>query len=184
MIIVLVGPLCSGKDSVAEILSEKGFYSISSGNAIRKDMEDRGLEITRETLQDYARKMRKKIGMFYPANKIVEQINLKDNYVVSGLRNTEEVKEIKKIGNCFVLAVDASERTRFERMKSRRREKDPRTFEEFKKIDDMELYGKGEGGFGFNIRGCMDMADFILKNEGNFEELLERVDEVLKEAGL
>ena len=179
MIIGIVGPLCSGKDVTSQILSEEGFESISSGDAIRKDMKEKGIELTRENIQEFVRRMRREEGLAYPANKFVKRIIEGKDYVVSGFRNIEEVKEVKKLKYCYIVAVDAPERVRFQRMKERNREKDPVTFEEFKEIDDMEMYGEGERGFGFNIKGCIEMADYEIFNDESVEELKKEIDNLL-----
>jgi len=181
MIIGVTGPLCSGKDVLGKILSEKGFEAISTGDILREEMKEKGIELTRKNIQQYVREMRKKEGIGYPSNKIASRIQEGRNYIIQGLRNDEEGKELKKLG--LLIAIDASERIRFERMKERKREKDSMTFEEFKEIDDMELYGSGDG-FGFNIKACMEMADYVIINDGNMDEFKKRTEEVLKELGL
>lgn len=181
MIIGVVGPFCSGKDSIGEILAEKGFEVISTPGFLRKEMKEKGIELTRKNLQEYVRGMRKEVGLAYPSNKLVSEIKEGKNYVIQGLRNDEEGKELKKLKDFYLITIDAPERIRFERMKQRSREKDPVTYEEFKKIEDMELYGKGPGGYGFNIKACMEMADETITNDGSLEELREKVEGLLVE---
>jgi len=181
MIIGIVGPLCSGKDTVAKLIADEGFESISTGDFLRDEMREKGIELTRENMQEYIRKMRKKEGLKYPSNRIVKTLKEGKDYLIQGLRNAEEGGELKKLKDFYLVSVNASEEIRFERMKKRAREKDPITFEEFKKIDDLELYGKGGKGYGFNIKECMDLADEVIVNDGNLQSLKEKIIKLLKE---
>ena len=181
MIIGVVGPFCSGKDSIGEILAEKGFEVISTPDILRQEMKEKGIELTRKNLQEYVRNMRKEFGLAYPSNKVAKKIKEGKNYVIQGLRNDAEGRELKKLKDFYLVAIDAPEEIRFTRMKARNREKDPVTYEEFKKIEDMELYGKGPGGYGFNIKACMDLADKVIVNDGTLDGLEKKVEELLEE---
>lgn len=178
MIIGVTGPLCAGKDIIARIFEEKGFACFSFGDILRKDMKEKGIKLERREIQNYARDMRKNQGEGFIANLIIDKLGNR-NCLVQGFRNVEEIKEFRKRNDFTLIALDASPEKRFERMKSRNRENDPRTFEEFKKLDEMELNGKNAKGYGFGIKACMDEADFIIENNQGLKELKEKVDKLL-----
>jgi dephospho-CoA kinase len=181
MIIGIAGPFCSGKDVVGEMFAERGFEVISLGDVLREEMKGKNLEITRESLQNYAREMRKRVGESYPASKIAKKVDKNKNYLIQGFRNPEEAKELKKIKDFYFVSIDAPAEIRFKRMRLRARENDPVTFEEFKKIEDMEILGVGEEGFGFNISEAMAMADKTIQNDSSLEDLKRKVRMLLGE---
>lgn len=179
MIIGLVGPLCSGKDSFSKILLERGFECFSLGDVLREEMKSAGQEITRESIQKFANNLREKEGSAIISQIIISKMRKDKSYLVQGFRNPEEIKEFRKLNDFFLVSLDSSVETRFERMKLRKREKDPENFQEFKKIDDMELLGTNQEKHGFNIQECMKMAEKKIVNDGDFEDLKNKVGQFL-----
>lgn len=179
MIIGVTGPLCAGKDSIAQIFKEKGFVCFSFGDVLRKLMKEKGIKLERKNIREYAKKMREKEGDGFITKLIIAQLN-KEDYLVQGFRNIEEIKGFRKFSNFVLIALESLAEIRFERMKSRERENDPKTLEEFKKLDEMELSGVNAEGYGFGIRDCMNEADFVIENNYGLDELNERVSELLE----
>lgn len=179
IVIGLTGPIGTGKDAVSDYLEEKhDFDTFSCGDAIRQIAQEEGLEPNRENLQMLGKKHRKKEGEGFLGKKAAEMAreSASDRVAVNGIRNPEEVEELKKeLGNSFTLAyVHAEKGTRFERLKSRGRSGDPETFEEFEKQDRSEIEK-------FSMEETFSRADEELKNEGSFEELHDRIDQLLVE---
>jgi dephospho-CoA kinase len=179
MIIGLVGPFCSGKDSVGAILSEKGFSIFSFGDVLRQEMTRKGLPLVREEIQKFGNQLRKEEGSAAIAKRIIAEMHPGKNYLVQGFRNPQEVEEFRKLG-FFLITIDAPARVRFERMLSRRREKDPTTYEDFVRLEDKELRGIGESAGGLRIKDCMAMADEVIINDGTLDVLERKIDAVLR----
>jgi dCMP deaminase len=82
-------------------------------------------------------------------------------------------------GKMTLVYVTSSPEMRFERMKQRRREGDPRSFEAFGIIDRREIDGKDE--FGQQLAEVFALATKKVVNEADFKELYAGVDAVLSE---
>lgn len=178
IVLGLTGKFCAGKGAVANYLVDQhGFLTASFSDRIREEIINKGQEVTRENLQGTAGKMRQKYGPMILAERTMEHIEKlgAEKAVVETIRSTAEVEFLKKYPNFFLVAVDADAKIRFERMKDRKREKDPQTWEEFLAFDERDIHQDGR-----NIDECIKMADFVLINEGTPEELEEKVAEMLK----
>lgn len=185
MIIGVTGPLCAGSDSFGEILSkEKGFIWLAYSDVLREECRDRGLEITRKNLQDLGNEMRKEFGTGVLSQKLIEKMEPEKDYVVGNIRNPGEVEVLRRwFGKNFVLVkVDAPSEIRFERLLKRRREKDPETLEEFKKVEARD-FGVSEENFGQQHAAVFAMADFVVLNDSTFEVFRERVLELINKLG-
>ena len=189
MIIAVTGPISSGKGKVAEFFRDKGFVHHSFSAEIRQVAKERGIEINRKNLSKLGHDLR----LESPSQSILGQRLLdkikkdihagKRLFVIEGLRDTDEVQLFRKHEmenpemRFILIGVDAPQRVRFKRMKSRGRHGDPQTFVEFKEIDDHEL----KGGHGQEVEKCMKMADYVIQNDGSIEELKKKAEVILKE---
>jgi dephospho-CoA kinase len=86
----------------------------------------------------------------------------------------------KKFGKDFVLiVVDAPREIRFRRLLERKKEEDPKTFEEFLEIDETDL-GKNQPEYGHNVEECLKLADYLIINDGSINELNKKLEEIAK----
>ncbi len=185
LIIGLTGTNSSGKDTVADYLvKEKGFenhYSFSG--EIKIEAAKRHLDYSRETLHKLGNEMRGKFGPNYWGNVILSKLQ-GDRVLITGIRNPAEAEVFKKNSSSFILiGVDAPVESRYKWSQSRARDGEhTQTFEEFKKIDDAELYGgetKKENEM-FTAK-CLKMADYLIINDGTLEDLKKKTDKILLE---
>lgn len=189
MIIAVTGPISSGKGKVAKFFREKGFVHHSFSIEIRQIAKERGIEVNRQNLSKLGHDLRVEspnqsiLGQRLLDKISNEVLHGKKRFVIEGLRDSDEVNvfrkhELEKPEMRFVLiGVDALQNERFERMRSRGRQGDPKTFEEFKEIDDREL----KGGHGQEVEKCLKMADYVIQNDADFDDLKEKVDVITKE---
>ena len=84
--------------------------------------------------------------------------------------------------NAILLAIDADQRTRYERIHVRQSELDSVTFEEFQAQEEREM--ENTEPHKQNIQAVIDQADHHLTNNGSLEELHAQIDAVLAELGL
>lgn len=182
MIIGLTGSLAAGKGVVSDFLKKEGFVYLSLSDELREIAKQKKLEVTRENLQKLGNEMREQNGTAYLAKIVVDKIKNQQylKAIVDGIRNPAEIEELKKLKNFFLIAVDAPAEIRFERMKSRDRESDPKTWEEFLKIDAKDK-GVGESETGQGTGLCMAEADMTLVNEGKLEEVQAKIINAYKE---
>jgi len=178
MYIALTGYMGTGKGEVAKKLKEEGYKYISLSDVIRKEAEKRGLEQTRENLQDIGNELRRNYGPGILGLKIRETIEAEEgaifgtgNWIIDGVRNPHEITEIKKIPKSHLLAVTASLPTITERLKSRKRPGEAEVTEKeiFEKLK--KESGIGENESGQQVQKCLDNSEFLIINEGSLEEL-------------
>ncbi len=180
MLIGLTGPIGAGTDSVADVLKEKGFKWFSYSDVLREETRKRGIEINRKNLQDLGDELRLKEGRGVISKKIISNFAEGENYVFGNIRNRGEVDEFLMFGDGFVLIkVDAPIEIRFNRVKERGRENDPVDIDEFRKLEEKDL-GIGQAEYGQRHIDVFELADFIIVNDGNMEDLKKKIEIVLE----
>lgn len=177
MHIALTGLMGTGKGEVSKKLQEKGFKYLSLSNIVREEAEKRNLPQTRENLQEIGNDLRKNFGpniLAVKTREIIEKEN--SNFVIDGIRNPNEIIELKKIPNLHLLAITADERTIIERIKSRARQGEESSSEEeiIKKLQKEK--GIGEDPNGQQVQKCIEIADFLIINENSLENLSKKID--------
>src|SRR5437870_2185126 len=131
MIIGLTGKNGSGKGEVAKYLQERGYHYYSLSDVLREEAGKRGLTITRDNLVELGNELRNERGPGVLAEKIFERLDPEKHYVIDSVRHPSEVQVLRRRRDFLLACIKAPERLRFERLRQRGREKDPRTFEEF-----------------------------------------------------
>ncbi len=174
LFILVTGLPGAGKSLVAKVARELGLPVLVMGDVVREEVRRLGLEPTTENLNKVARMLREKYGKTVIAERVVEKaLGLKSPVVViDGVRSLDEVKVFEKHGRVVIVAVHASPRTRYERLRRRGRECDPRSWEEFVSRDMTEL--------GFGIGNVIALADFMIVNEGELEDVVREARRVLE----
>ncbi|MBN2143314.1 MAG: AAA family ATPase [Candidatus Aureabacteria bacterium] len=179
MIIGLTGRNGSGKSTVAEFLIHRGFQYYSLSDIIREILSKEGKEFSRENLIETGNSLRSTMGAAVLAEKTVEKLMPDRNYVIDSIRNPSEVERLRKVKGFKLIRVEAPTRVRFERCKSRNREKADQDLDSFKKLEKKEL--KSPDPVSQQLEKTGKMADYILRNSGSLETLHEQVIEILKE---
>ncbi|MCX8163629.1 MAG: AAA family ATPase [Candidatus Micrarchaeota archaeon] len=173
----ITGKNCAGKDTIAAYLVKKGFVYYSLSDAIREILKERQIAPTRENLIFYANKLREENGANFFAKKVVEKIDLTKNGVIVSIRNLAEVNELKKLPNFILLIVESEPHLRFERMKKRARDGDPKTFEEFIRLEKME---ENNSPTSQQLLEVLKVGDFYISNNTTIEELHYKIDKFLE----
>jgi dephospho-CoA kinase len=166
MIIGFTGFCCSGKDTVAEYISNKyGYVHYSLSDIIRKIMIDFNIDINdKKNVISFGIELRKKNGNDVLAKKVLEKITAVNNCCITSIRHPSEVIKLKKRDDFILVNIDSPIFLRFERMKNRGRPGDPLTFEKFIEFETMELHKDGPGQ---QLKRTADMADINFANDSN-----------------
>lgn len=180
-VIGLLGPIGSGKTTVAKYLSEKyGFFMIVMGDLVRELARKKGLTPTREVLQAVQKEYVSKYGMDYFARLVIKRIeeSKSERAVIDGMRRMEDVLVPKNYfkENIIILLIDAPAKIRYERISKRMREDTPKTYDEFLEQERREHLI-------FNLNEVFKLADEKIINDSDFENLYRRVDDVLRKYG-
>ena len=179
MIIGLTGKNGSGKGEVARFLKERGFEYFSLSDVIREELRKRRKAVTRENLIREGNELRKKFGAGVLAKRIIERIEMDRNYVIDSIRHPAEAKALKAQNGFVLLNITASPKVRFGRLKKRSRENDPKTFEEFKKLERVE--GKSAVGSDQQLNETIELADRAVQNPGTLKQLEAEVTRIVME---
>ncbi|MFO8019569.1 MAG: AAA family ATPase [Promethearchaeia archaeon] len=163
----------SGKSTAIDAVGHLGTV-VTMGDVIRNETKKRGLEPTDENLGEIAKDLRKKGGSKIIAQKCVDLIEDLDANIVfiDGIRSYDEVKVFKRNWNFQYIAITADDKDRFERLKSRGRNDDPRTQEELKMRDNREIQ--------FGLKKAIKNANHHVKNDSSEQDLKEKVKEIVK----
>lgn len=182
MIISVVGPIGAGKDVLSDILvSEHGFEKISLGNLLRKELEEKGIELTRRNLQDFGDKWRKESGAEYLARKAVDSVDASKRYVFTSFRNPSELAFLKSVfPEMAVLMIDAPFGKRFDNLNKRGREQDPKSIDEFRSVEDRD-FGVEQEEHAQQNAACFEMANRVIVNSGTIDDLRKKVRGLLGE---
>jgi dephospho-CoA kinase len=143
LIVCLTGMPGAGKSSVASFLKEKGFAVVTMGDAVREEAKRQGLEPTDVNLGKMMLKLRQDLGLGAVGHIVLQKLardgDSSSHVVIDGIRSIAEVEVLKKVGHVKLLAIHASQNTRFKHLKDRAREDAPSNGNEFAGRDKREL---------------------------------------------
>ncbi|MEM4240050.1 MAG: deaminase [Candidatus Woesearchaeota archaeon] len=178
MIVGVTGGYCSGKDTVAQYLADKGFTHISLSDFLRTELRLRKKEVTRANLIAVGKELREKFGHSALANMALDSMEADKKYVVSSIRNPAEVEALRKNKNFILVYVDAPAKERFRRMAGRQKpgEELP-TFTDFLASEKREM---SEDPSGQQLHKVFRMANLTIRNDGSIEQLYAKIDKFLR----
>ena len=180
MYIGLTGYLATGKGLVSNLLKEKGFSYASLSDVVREEATKQNLEHTRENLIKVGNELRNEHGAGYFAQKIVEKVSVQNDkdWVIDGIRNPLEAKELQKLKDFYLIGISSSPETIVKRVLSRKRDGDSTTEEQIREKLETEK-GKNQPADGQQVTQCIDMSDYLIVNEGTTDELKKKVEHFL-----
>lgn len=179
MILGITGTDGAGKGAAVEYLVEKkGFVYYSARQLWVDEINRRGLEVKRENMRLTANSLRKEHGNDYLVTAYLERIaeEKPENAIIESIRATAEAETLKKHGG-ILLAVDADQHLRYERIVRRASESDKVTFEQFTAHEALEMNDPDPNGM--QKDAVMAMADYTIMNDGTLDELHEEIEDVL-----
>jgi dephospho-CoA kinase len=181
MIVGITGTLGAGKGTVVEYLvKEKGFTHYSVRAYLVEEIERRGLAVDRDSMVAVGNELRREHGPGYLAEQLYERAQSKGgNVIIESLRTPAEIEALRAKGGFVLLAVDADVKTRYDRIVGRGTSTDTVSFETFVSNERREMESSDPAKQ--NLSACIAMADIVLMNDGDREELFQRVEEALED---
>jgi dCMP deaminase len=167
VIVGLTGPNGAGKGVLAEYLKARSFLYLSLSDEIREELVRRSLPVSRENLVRVGTELREKQGPAVLAERVLTKLSTDRNYVIDSIRHPAEVDALRKHGGFTLLRVEASPEVRFERLKARGRENDPKEWKAFLELDAREAGSAASSGQ--QVEAVARLADHIIVNEGTVE---------------
>ncbi|MBU0458667.1 AAA family ATPase [Patescibacteria group bacterium] len=181
----LTGYMATGKGEVVKILEKQGYKYISLSDIVRTEATQRGLEHSRENLQNIGNELRAREGSSVLAKKVRETIaNTSDQkWVIDGVRNPGEVAELRQLVDFKMIGVSADRKIIIRRIMDRNRGGEVLKRENIIERLDKEM-GIGEPPDGQQVKKCIENADCFILNEGTLEELERKLNHFIRlEAG-
>jgi dephospho-CoA kinase len=180
LIVCLTGMPGAGKSTVAFFLKQKGFAVVTMGDAVREEAKRLGLEPTDINLGKLMLKLRQDLGPGAVGHIVLQKLARDDddvgsssNVVIDGIRSIHEVEVLKDIGHVKLLAIHASQGTRFKHLRGRGRADAPTNSDEFAGRDKREL--------SIGISEAIALADeTISNNDLTLEQLKQRAYDIVK----
>lgn len=178
MIIGLTGKNGSGKGEVVSFLQSRGFEAHSLSDVLRDELKKRGRTPTRDALIKLGNELRRRHGAGVLAERILAKLDIDRHYIIDSIRNPQEVAAFRRRGDFALVCVKAPARIRFERLHKRARERDPKTFEDFLKLE------AAEASHPDPTRQLLDhtekLADRSVSNAGTVAELHRKISTLVK----
>lgn len=179
MIIGITGTFAAGKGTVSEFLIQKGFQHYSVSHFLTQEIEKRGLAVNRDNMVLVANELREKNSPSYIVEKIYEMaLKSGGDCVIESLRTPGEVNALKQKQTFYLIAIDADSKRRYDRAIKRGSVKDNVSYEDFLINEKNEMTSSDPNKQ--NLKKCMEMADYVIVNNGGIEELREKVEEIMK----
>lgn len=177
MIIGLTGKNGGGKGEVSKFLDERGFQALSLSDVIREEAQRLGKLVTRETLVELGNQLRREFGAGVLAERIFARLDPEKNYVIDSIRNPAEVQVFRRRRDFYLAHLQAPQKLRFERLRQRGRENDPKTFEEFLALEAQEASSVESDRQQLNQ--TISLAQVTLENGGPLRDLHEKLKRLL-----
>ncbi|MBI4436085.1 MAG: AAA family ATPase [Candidatus Omnitrophica bacterium] len=177
MIIGLTGKNGSGKGEVARFLKERGFHYFSLSDVIRKYLRAKKKPLTRQHLIEAGNRLRVEHGPGVLAERVLSCLDVDKNYVIDSIRHPGEVKTLRRRNDFVLFRVEAPRRLRFERVRRRGREKDPKRLKEFIRLERLEAKSHVEEDQ--QLQKTLRMADRVIRNNGSLAHLEASLRELL-----
>ncbi|MDD4627830.1 MAG: AAA family ATPase [Candidatus Peribacteraceae bacterium] len=177
----LTGYMGSGKGEIVKLLNEHGYTYISLSDMVRAEATKRGLEHTRENLQNVGNDLRAKGGAGVLGMKVRETIEKESakQWVIDGIRNPAEAEELRRLPDFHMIGVTADPEVIVSRLTARKREGSSLSKEQILERLEKEK-GVGEPPEGQQVKKCLELVDFLIINEGTLEELAKKLTHFLR----
>ncbi|MGQ9759302.1 MAG: AAA family ATPase [Candidatus Methanomethylicaceae archaeon] len=172
LLFCITGMPGSGKSIISNTARSLGLDVVVMGDIIREEANARGIRKTPKSLGKLMIELRKEEGNDIVAKRCLAKLSGKEVAVIEGVRSLDELEFFKRNAEVCLVAVHASQPTRFQRLLKRGRPDDPKDLKTFIERDKRELQ--------VGVGAVIALADKVFINEGTVEELIKSVEKFFK----
>jgi uncharacterized protein YprB with RNaseH-like and TPR domain/predicted nuclease with RNAse H fold/dephospho-CoA kinase len=165
-VIGLSGPISSGKTTAGQYLALHGFAYGRYSQVLQSLLEDRGLPVTRESLQQIGEEVYRGLGQRWLGSELIKRMPESGDLVIDGLRHPEDHSFlVEAFGPCFFhMHIDAPESLREQRYITSEGDK-----EEFRRATAHPVEA--------DTPKLAELANVIIHNRGSLEEFFSELSE-------
>lgn len=178
LILGIAGEIGSGKGSIAEYVGKEYKGATYRFSTILRDVLDRlCLKQSRENIQTLSTMLRKNFGEDLFA-KVIYNDTKNDSHeiiIIDGVRRMEDIIYLKELPHFKFIYVDVDLEIRYKRVI----ERNENSGDSEKNIDEFKKEEKGEPET--QIRDLKNYADYVINNNGAYENLCKQVDDIVKQ---
>ena len=187
-IVGITGTLGAGKGTVVDILCKKFSYVHYSVRSYLLDViAERNMPPTRDSMRVVANDLRASNSPSFIVEQLLEKAITasssekgSNKFIIESIRTPGEVTALReRCGEFILLAVDADERVRFDRIRARASETDFVDFETWRAQERAEMTNTDPNKQ--NLFACMEVADVRIANDGGLDALETKVKEAFGE---
>ncbi|HAJ99579.1 MAG TPA: hypothetical protein DCM62_06105 [Bacteroidales bacterium] len=184
LIIGITGTLGAGKGTVVDYLAQHfGLTHFSVRAFLADDLRQRGIEVNRDTLTEWANKLRVAHSPSYIIEQLYEKAAIENrNCIIESIRTPGEIAALRKKEHFYLLAVDASPEIRYDRIRLRKSETDNVSYETFLSNEKREMHSNDPTKQ--NLAECIRQADYVILNNGDLDALHQATNAFLHSIGL
>jgi dephospho-CoA kinase len=177
-ILGITGTIGAGKGTVVDHMKQKGFLHYSARAFIVREIERRGLPVSRDTMVLVANDLRAAHSPSYIITSLYnEAAGNGKNAVIESIRTEGEVQALRQKNHFHLIAIDADPKLRYERIVLRGTATDRISFEKFLSDEAREMHATDPNKQ--NLARCIELADHRIMNNGSVEALHDQIDRLL-----
>lgn len=181
MIIGVTGKICSGKDTFADYLIDKGFSVICLSDLLRDELRRKKKDITRDNLRSIGNELRAQYGSWILAKRAMEIMKEGKNYVVTSIRNPSEIDFLNKRKDFVLINVHCTQKIRYNRIIKRigTKVKEDGVFKSFKQFQRFEMIEEDNNPNNQQLHLCAKKAKVVISNNSKKRDFEKRIDKFL-----
>lgn len=177
IILGLVGPIASGKGTIAAYLEKQHHASTYRFSTIMRDVLIRlHLPLNRKNLQDISTLLRKNFGEDLFARIIAENVTKDNNKIVAvdGIRRLADIQYLQKIPEFKLIKIIANPEIRYQRLVQRGENQDDGQASYEKFLADHKREADAQ------IPIVMEKTKLSVGNDGTFNQLYGQIEKILQ----
>jgi Dephospho-CoA kinase len=180
-IIGITGTIGAGKGTIVDYLIQQyDFRHYSVRGYLTEEIKRRQLPVNRDSMVIIANDLRANHCPSFIIDELYQEaLQEGKNAIIESIRTPGEVDSLRQKGDFVLLAIDAKPEIRYERIVSRNSETDQISFQTFLENEQREM--ETEDPNKQNLSVCIQCADYVLVNDGDFEALYQQIKQIMND---